>query len=311
MRAWATLSFVPVLILPVLAGQNGSAPPAASVDANVVYATRADLSLVMDVHRPPQPNGFGVVLVPGRAWAGLTAAAGKPVKDTNPQVGVFLPPLLAAGYTVAVVEHRGAPRFHYPSQVDDVARAVRFVRHNATRYGIDARRLGAVGYSSGANLVAMLGVRANPVEGGGSDATDRESARLQCVVAGGTPADLSAPSVSEAYQLLTAYVGVPVAEPAARSADVQARLRDASPVTHVSADDAPMLLFHGADDQLVPIANARALAAALTRAGVSATMLEMASSGHWPLPAAELPRVLAEMVRWMDGCLERSVIGRR
>ncbi len=257
------------------------------VDANVVYGTQAGVPLFMDVHRPQKANGYGVVLVPGNGWAGLSEPGGKPLKDYNPQVPLFMPPLVAAGYTVFVVEHRGAPRFHYPSQIEDVARAVRFVRHEATRYGINGARIGAVGYSSGANLVAMLGVRPDINHSTAADPVDRESARIQCVVGGGTPA----------------YLGVDVGEYGARSAGAEALLREASPINYVTPDDSPMLLFNGATDLLVPASNSRSMAAALRKAGVSAQVIELSGTGHWPLNAAEVPHLLTEMIAWLDRCL--------
>jgi acetyl esterase/lipase len=48
-----------------------------------------------------------------------------------------------------VITHRAAPRFHFPDAVQDAQRAVRYVRQNAGRYGIDKDRIGALGASSG------------------------------------------------------------------------------------------------------------------------------------------------------------------
>ncbi|MCH7475257.1 MAG: alpha/beta hydrolase, partial [Gemmatimonadetes bacterium] len=65
--------------------------------------------------------------------------------------------LLDAGYTVFTINHRAAPRFRYPAAVEDAQRAVRFIRHNAQRYGVDPDRIGGYGGSSGAHLVSLLG----------------------------------------------------------------------------------------------------------------------------------------------------------
>ena len=48
------------------------------------------------------------------------------------------------------LNHRAVPRFHYPGAVEDVQRAVRFVRHHAKDYGIDPARIGGMGGSSAA-----------------------------------------------------------------------------------------------------------------------------------------------------------------
>ena len=49
-------------------------------------------------------------------------------------------------HTVFAINHRAAPRFHYPDPVEDAQRAVRYIRHHATSYGVDAKRIGAWGH---------------------------------------------------------------------------------------------------------------------------------------------------------------------
>ncbi len=81
----------------------------------------------------------------------------KPLKQSV-HVEVEGIPLVAAGYTVFTVNHRAVPRFQYPAAVEDVQRAVRFIRYHAVDYGIHPNRIGAVGGSSGGHIVSMLGV---------------------------------------------------------------------------------------------------------------------------------------------------------
>ena len=45
----------------------------AQVESNVVYGMYSGLALLLDVHQPEQPNGYGVVFIPGSGWgAGLS-----------------------------------------------------------------------------------------------------------------------------------------------------------------------------------------------------------------------------------------------
>lgn len=119
------------------------------VEKNVIYGMYSGLALLMDVHRAEKPNGYGVIFVSGSGWhAPLTYGA---VGLKEGQIGEWGPPLLRAGYTVFAINHRAAPRFHYPAAVDDVQRAVRFIRHHARQFGINPSRLGAVAGSSGAH----------------------------------------------------------------------------------------------------------------------------------------------------------------
>jgi dipeptidyl aminopeptidase/acylaminoacyl peptidase len=58
------------------------------------------------------------------------------------------------------------------------------------------------------------------------------------------------------------------------------RFEAASPVRHVSSDDPPMLLIHGADDPLIPVAQSEALAATLEAAGVPHRLIVVEGARH-------------------------------
>ena len=88
------------------------------------------------------------------------------------------------------LNHRAVPRFPYPAPVDDAQRAVRFIRHHATQYGIDPDRIGALGGSSGGHLVSALGVFPDEGDPVNDDPIERERAKIQCVVARAAPLDL-------------------------------------------------------------------------------------------------------------------------
>ena len=65
------------------------------VEKNVIYGMYSGLALLMDVHRPEAPNGYGVVFVSGSGWqAPLTYGA---VGLKEGQIGLWGPPLLRAG----------------------------------------------------------------------------------------------------------------------------------------------------------------------------------------------------------------------
>ena len=38
------------------------------VERNVVYGMYSGLALLLDVHRPAKPNGFGIVFISGSGW---------------------------------------------------------------------------------------------------------------------------------------------------------------------------------------------------------------------------------------------------
>ena len=67
------------------------------------------------------------------------------------------------GYTVFAVVHGSQPRYTIPEIVQDMNRAVRFIRYHANDYAIDPDRFGVTGASAGGYLSLMLGLPARTV----------------------------------------------------------------------------------------------------------------------------------------------------
>jgi acetyl esterase/lipase len=276
---------------------------AARVDSDLVYGTASGEKLMMDIHHPAHPNGIGVVSVAGSAWRAGEAGDGVPLKEQPGYVEAYVEPLVAAGYTVFSLDHRGAPRFPYPAAVEDTQRAVRFVRHHAQEFGVAADRLGAVGFSSGANLVSLLGVSDGRGRAEAPDPVDRESSKVQCVVGLATPTDLSRLS----RDLVAPYLG-DESESAAKggASPVDAISLEASPVTHVTADDAPTLLVHGERDRTVPSSQSVLFEQRLRESGVEVKLVLLEDQAHPIAPTAGEPSVVEELLEWLDRHLLES-----
>src|SRR5262245_59257330 len=161
-----------------------------NVERNVVYGMHSGLALLLDVYHPEHPKGFGVVYINGSGWHAPLGYDAGALKET-PLGLPYAEALQGGGYTVFAINHRQAPRFRYPAAIEDAQRAVRFVRHNSERFGISATRIGAAGGSSGGHLVSLLGTLAGEGDPDDQDPVNRESARVQCVVARAAPVDLA------------------------------------------------------------------------------------------------------------------------
>lgn len=153
------------------------------VEKNVIFGMYSGLALLLDVHHPEGANGRAVIVIQGSGWNSSQAYDAQPLTNLTSSIRFFVPKLLDAGYTLFVVSHRNGPRFHYPAAPEDVQRAVRYVRYHARDYRIDPSRIGALGYSSGAHLAALLGV----LDGGGDpldpdpvNPGERQSAMRRC-----------------------------------------------------------------------------------------------------------------------------------
>ncbi len=273
----------------------------ARVDSNVVFGMYSGLALLMDVHYPEQPNGYGIIHISGSGWTKSLAYNATPLTQQR-HVELEAQPLVEAGYTVFTVNHRATPRFQYPAPVEDVQRAVRFVRYHAADYGIDSERIGAMGGSSGGHLVSMLGVLDGHGDPSDPDPVNQVSARVQCVVGRAVPADLS---TAQGIPSLVLLLG-------ARNSDnpeseEARRYRAASPVNYVSADDSPFLFLHGDADDVVPFEQAELFAGLLAEVGVAAEIVRMPGGGHGPSfnGAQNPPDHKAAMISWFDQHLKK------
>lgn len=294
----------------ILLGFGAIAAAQARVEKNVVYGMYSGSALLLDVHYPAQPNGFGIVFIAGSGWNAPLGYSAAPLKE-SPQVEIYVPSLTQAGYTVFAVTHRATPIFRYPAPLEDAQRAVRFIRHYATKYGIDSGRIGGSGGSSGAHLVSMLATMDGTGDPSDPDPVNRESAKLQCITARAAPIDLLRMTPSLAEGALALLLGARVVESTPKTSVEYKTAWAASPINYVSRDDAPVLLVHGDADRTVPFHQSEMMATALKNAAVPVKLIRIEGGDHGPtFPGAKNPPdYKAEMVRWFDVHLRKGVSG--
>ena len=275
----------------------------ARVEKNVLVGMHSGLALVMDVHHPENPNGYGIVHISGSGWRRPLAYSAPLLSES--QVNLYGQPLVERGYTVFSLNHRATPRFQFPAPLEDVQRAVRFIRYHAAEYGIDSDRIGAVGGSSGGHLVSMLGVLDGDGDSEDPDPVNRVHAKVQTVVARAAPADLARIETMSGRGALALLMGaLPYQDPQA----VETRLyRKASPVNYVSKDDPPILLMHGDADETVPFEQAELFSNALKAAGVETRLITIRGAGHGPTfrGAVNPPDYIGAMIAWFDEHLKK------
>ena len=273
----------------------------ARVEKNVIYGMYSGTALLLDVHYPATANGFGIVFIPGSGWNAPLNYAATPLKE-SPQVGMYVPSLLQAGYTVFAVTHRATPTFRYPAQLEDLQRAVRFIRHNAARFGIDAARIGGAGGSSGAHLISLLATMDGAGDSSDPDPVNRESAKIQCAFARAAPIDMLQMGPGLGAPLVALLLGARIDDTIEKGSPEYKTAWAASPVNYVSADDPPMLLVHGDADRTVPYHQSEIMEAALKKVNVPVRLIRIEGADHGPeFPGAKNPPdYKAEMVKWFD-----------
>ncbi|MEO7496500.1 MAG: alpha/beta hydrolase [Massilia sp.] len=290
-----------------VAALNAPAAPLPGVEKNIFYGTAAGTALGFDVYTPAQQNGAAIVFIPGSGWMSAPESSAPPLSDSS-QVATYVPPLTQAGYTVFVVNYRGMPSSKYPAAVIDTQRAVRFIRHNAARFGIDPARLGGAGGSSGAHLVGLLGTLDGAGDPADPDPVNRQSAKLQAVVARAMPADFLQNGDGKGLGAITNFMGVTTRQLMRKDSNEQKAAQLASPINHVTPASAPFLLMHGDVDDVVPIAQSEHMEAALKKAGVPVKLLRVEGAGHHPnfKGATSMPDYKGEMVKWFDLYLRKG-----
>lgn len=296
-------------LIPFLSPGQTPTSAQAQVEKNVVYGMYSGLALLMDVHYPAKPNGYGILYISGSGWHRPMSWDAPPLKD-NDQTARYAKALVEAGYTVFGINHRAAPRFRYPAAVEDAQRAVRYVRHHARRFSIRPDRIGAAGASSGGHLVSMLGTLDGKGNLADQDSVNRQSAKVQCVFARAAPSDWRAMAKGD-LTAMTDFMGLTTT--LLSSTDTTSveytTYREAFPLYHVTSDDPPFFLLHGDADETVPIKNSEVMEQALRKAGVTVKLISVPGGRHgqeFPNPS----EYMREMVRWFDQYLQQPVVQR-
>jgi acetyl esterase/lipase len=88
--------------------------------------------------------------------------------------------LAGLGYTVFVLHYR-VPNAR-EGAVQDIQRAIRLVRYNANKYGIDPNKIGAMGFSAGAHVAAKLGMSDSTITYPAQDAADAISGKPNALI---------------------------------------------------------------------------------------------------------------------------------
>ena len=269
----------PALIALLLSSAAAPAvEPAVVLHPDVTYAVAGPEKLRLDVAMPGTPGPHpAVVCLHGGAWRSGSRkelSRGSPMYDFGISDKSLTRILAERGFVAVSVGYRLAPENKFPAQIEDAKTAVRFLRANAAKFGIDPDRIAALGVSAGGHLAAMLGT-ADETAGFDDGPYPEQSSRVQCVVDFFGPSDLTL--YAETPGLERAYF-VPLL--GGRARDKLDLYKKASPLEYVSKDDPPFLIVQGTADLLVPVIHSERLHEKLTAAGVESKLVTVRGKGH-------------------------------
>jgi acetyl esterase/lipase len=206
-------------------------------------------------------------------------------------------------YVGATIGYRLSGEAIWPAQLHDCKAAIRWLRANARKHGIDADRIGVIGPSAGGHLVAMLGVSGGVKGLEGTIGLHRDQhSNVTCVVDQFGPTELL---IMDDYPGKLVHNNPNSPESRLIGGALQenkAAARNASPVTHVSRNDAPILIVHGTDDPVVPFSQSERFREVLQKARVPVDLIQMTDGGHGGFQSQELERRI-------DAFLARHLLG--
>jgi acetyl esterase/lipase len=224
----------------------------------VEFTRHGDQSLALDFYASAKPGRSPlVVVIHGGGWN----------SGTPREFEVMNHRLAQAGYAVAALEYRLAPKWTWPAPREDVLDAIKYLRAHAEHLGLDGSRVVLLGRSAGGQI-------AEAVAYGAYDPG------IRGCIAFYAPADLAfayhyaePTDILNSRKLLMDYLGFTLDENPKQYAD-------ASGYTLAGAKACPTLLLHGRSDPLVWSRQSERLDARLTELKVPHFFLELDWATH-------------------------------
>ena len=289
LRALAALGFALVVTPGLVLGQppvgSGASLPAtpAPTHADLAYAPAdppTSNGHKLDLYLPPSAPGAVPVVIwtAGSAWMADTG------KRSAPGIAARLNP---AGYAVAGVSIRSSSQAQFPGQLHDIKAAIRWLRANAARYGLDANRIAIMGDSSGGWTAAMAALTGDASDMEGTVGVVGPRSNVQAAVAFYPPTDFLTMDAWAAQKCQMPRCHDDATSPESRlvGCAIQTcadKVLAANPARYVTAADPPVMILHGGSDPLVPHNQGEQLYMALNKACRDASFISLPRAGHGP-----------------------------
>jgi len=226
-----------LVAIPALAGLPAAMAQAQNnsdlrVDKDIVFGKGGDIDLLLDVYHPPQgvtPKRMAIIHLFGGGFSTGNKNAGYIVNDARA--------LGRLGYTNISSNYRLVSQGLWPAQIHDTKAAIRWVRANADKIGIDADKIAIAGYSAG-GLLSLLSAGTNGVaefegNGGNAGASSNVQAGIGVYPLASPPGNLF---------------------PTTLSPEERTKVMDAaSPAKYIGKTFAPTIFIHGTADTTVPM----------------------------------------------------------
>ena len=276
------LLFFSYFLLTVL--KVGAQTHSPSIYANIEYGEVSGHKLLMDIYEPNGPGPFPVAIyVHGGGWTGGDKAhtADLPALEM----------LSEAGFAWFSINYRLAPEHRWPSCLNDVQTAIRWVKANAENYKGDPSKIVLIGYSAGGHLASYAATVLD------------ESTTVQAVVALAPLTDFVQELPKRGNILGKAQRGL-LNRPQELNAESLGMLKALSPINYIRPGLPPFLLVHGNADQSVPYEQSLLFQTQLKNNDVHCDLITIPGAPHrlteWK---KHLPNYNSQVIAWIKATL--------
>lgn len=169
-------------------------------------------------------------------------------------------PYLEAGISVATINYTltDGGKHPFPEPMMDGVRAIQFLRSKALDFNLDKSRFAAMGSSAGACMLMWIGFHDDLADPDSLDPVEHESTRLLALAPINGQSTLHLPTLNEWFGVptlrehpaLRPLFNIPRGEDIEFTDELDTLMREASPITFLSADDPPIYMTYGRDSQV-------------------------------------------------------------
>ena len=219
---------------------------------------RADLYFPLEMAKGKRLPA--VVIIHGGGWSGGQRDAAREINIGST--------LARNGYVGMSIDYKLSynKQAVWPTNLWDCKTAVRWLRVNAEKLGVDPDRIGVIGGSAGGHLAAMVALT-TPADGLDPAAPyGNVSCAVKCGIDMYGPADL--PTYHDVGML------------GKTCAEAPELYRQASPVSYARAHSPPLLILHGTADTTVSVKQSELFAAKLKAAGAEHELVIIPDAPH-------------------------------
>lgn len=239
---------------------RGIPPEGVRIQRGVVFANPDGVELKLNLYRPLSTGKYPTLLVIyGGAWR-----AGSPDEDE-----IFSRYIAAQGYSVIALDYRHAPQYKFPTQLEDIQTAIKYIQENARDLEVDCDRLAVMGRSAGGHLATLAAYQ-----------PDATSIPIKAVISYYSPVDLPSayqqppvPDPINTREVLDQFIG--------GSPEVFPELyKQASPINYPQPNLPLSLLIYPQRDHLVEAKYGRVLYQKLRSHHNTVILLEIPWAEH-------------------------------